>query len=927
MGWNPQVSKAVPAYRTGTGPVPDEEASLPSRGRDGPIAIGMRLLKDRSGLTDVQIAERARRLVPNQQADRLRMLNQRRIGEWLNGAVPQHWEIMHLVLRVLIKEVTRPGQTWPPAEAYLLDDSETGTWRRWYADAQKRSGSSHRATAPAPEQYRRRRRLPGAPGPLFGRHAEVAGLIRRIEEHDPGGTAAAIHAITGMPGVGKTALALHLAHLVADRYPDGAIFLDLTGYHPDLPPMAPESALRHLLLAAGVPDDRLPEELSEMRAIWQRETAGRRMLVVLDNAADSDQLRPLMPAGAGGLVLVTSRRILHGIPDARFFPLRTLADLGALELLRSAGGSAVDGNEGAARRIVTLCGGLPLALLIAGAMLNTPGYDPAALADDLEAERDSLEEVPLPERDSSLHAAVHASIILSYQRMTTDLRRQFQLCGVFPGTELSAQALAAMAGELGADDRHTQQTKRRIQLAQRALRELANRNLLMLGRTGEFGPRWQQHDLVRVSARVCQRDDPLVDREASVTRLMDAQETTLEVINRWWFGAHPSSGRTGGLLNFSDQAQTLRWVVAERANLLASVDSGLSGAGTIARYLGPLLRDIDMTAWTKGDGADAEQAPLDRYADARHCFEIQYRTAERQDASVHHVKALALRQMADLDSRVARYERAEHQYREAAEASQAGKDYYGLAMSLRGLGSIGRLTDNYPLAVDSFRQAIALLEPLSYQPDPEQMGIFQLAYTIAELADVLTKLRRFDAALKLLTRAADLQRTLKNGLGLADVYWHQGDVLRLTGQFGAARDRFNDALALNRKLERPDMVAQAQWGLAQVEKDSGNPALAAAMFAEIAALWRGWGNDLQQARMLLGQADAERLSKQWHDARTHFDCARELCLRVADREGEAEAHEGLAKVGAATGDGSAEAHREAAIALYHQIGHPKANEL
>jgi tetratricopeptide (TPR) repeat protein len=334
-----------------------------------------------------------------------------------------------------------------------------------------------------------------------------------------------------------------------------------------------------------------------------------------------------------------------------------------------------------------------------------------------------------------------------------------------------------------------------------------------------------------------------------------------------------------------------------------------------------------MTAWTKGDGADAEQAPLDRYADARHCFEIQYRTAERQDASVHHVKALALRQMADLDSRVARYERAEHQYREAAEASQAGKDYYGLAMSLRGLGSIGRLTDNYPLAVDSFRQAIALLEPLSYQPDPEQMGIFQLAYTIAELADVLTKLRRFDAALKLLTRAADLQRTLKNGLGLADVYWHQGDVLRLTGQFGAARDRFNDALALNRKLERPDMVAQAQWGLAQVEKDSGNPALAAAMFAEIAALWRGWGNDLQQARMLLGQADAERLSKQWHDARTHFDCARELCLRVADREGEAEAHEGLAKVGAATGDGSAEAHREAAIALYHQIGHPKANEL
>lgn len=903
---------------------------MPSRGHNGPIATGLRLLKERSGLTDVQIAERARKLVPNQQADRRRVLNQRRIGEWLNGAVPQHWETLHLVLRVLIKEVGRPGRTWPRTQAYLLDDSEKGLWRRWYADAHERSGPARRVGALAANQHGGHRRLPGAPTRLIGRDAEVAELMRRIEKHDPGGTAIAIHAIAGMPGVGKTALALHVAHLVADRYPDGVIFLDLTGYRPDLPPMAPESALRHLLHAAGVPDERLPEELSDMRAMWQREAAGRQMLVVLDNAVDSAQLAPLMPSAAGCLLLVTSRRILHGLPDARFFPLHTLADLAALELLRSAGGLAVDEHDGAARRIVTLCGGLPLALLIAGAMLNTPGYDPAALADDLDEERDSLEKVPLAERDSSLHAAVHASIIVSYQRMPMDLRPQFQLCGVFPGTELSAQALAAMAGDWGADDRNTQRTKRCIQLAQRALRELANRNLLMLGRTGEFGPRWRQHDLVRASARVCQRADPLVDRDSSVARLMEAQETTLEVMNRWWFSARPSSGRTGGLLNFADQAQTLRWVVVERANLLASVDSGLPGAGAIAQYLGPMLRDIDVTAEAEGEGEGegGAQAPLDRYADARHCFEIQYRTAEHRDGPVNQYKALALRQMAELDRRVARYERAQQQYREAAEISRAGKDYYGLAMSLKGLGSIGRLTDDYPLAKDSLHEAIALLEPLSYRPNPQQeIAVVQLAYTIAELADVMTKLHRFEAALALLTRAADLQQALKNDLGLAGVFWHQGDVLRLTGKFGAARDRFNAALVLNRKLERPDMAAQAQWGLAQVEKDSGDPALAAAMFAEIAALWRSWGNDLQQARMLLGQADAERLNKQWQDARTHFDRARELCVQCADLEGEAEAHEGLAKVGAAAADGSADTHREAAIALYRQIGHPKAYEL
>jgi tetratricopeptide (TPR) repeat protein len=111
---------------------------------------------------------------------------------------------------------------------------------------------------------------------------------------------------------------------------------------------------------------------------------------------------------------------------------------------------------------------------------------------------------------------------------------------------------------------------------------------------------------------------------------------------------------------------------------------------------------------------------------------------------------------------------------------------------------------------------IALLEPFSYRLNPQhEIAVAQLAYTIAKLADVMTKLHRFDAALALLARAEGLQRALKNDSGLAGVYWHQGDVLRQTGKFGAARDRFNAALALDRKLERPDMTVQARWGLAR----------------------------------------------------------------------------------------------------------------
>lgn len=901
---------------------------MPSGGRDSPIAKGLRELKEHCGLTDTQIAHRAQQLGRERHwpLHRLRVLDQRRIGEWLNGTVPREWEPLHLVLRIMINEVITLGRSYPLMNARLLDDGENGPWRRWHADARKRSGSaySHEHTG-AVEQQQRHRGLPGTPPRLFGRDDEVAELLRLIERHDPDGVAAAACVITGMPGVGKTALALQVGHLVADRYADGAIFLDLTGYHPDLPPMTPEGALRHLLLAAGVPDERIPEGLSGLRATWRRDAADRRMLIVLDNAVDSRQLEPLLPSATGCLVLATSRRSLHALPGIRPFPLRTLPDGAAVELLRSIAGPAVDRDEDATRRVVTLCGSLPLALLIAGAMLNTPGYPPTALADDLDEERRALEEVPLADRDSSLHAAVHASITVSYQQLPTHLRRQFQLCGLFPGPELSAPALAAMAGEPGADNREARITKRGIRLARQSLRELANRSLLSLTSAGEFGTRWRQHDLIRASARACQRNEPLVDCAVALTQLMSAQKTTLEIINSWWYQGRPLSTQDLGLQNFSDQAQARRWVIAERANLLASADSEMPGAGLIAQYLGPLLRDIDVTM-TGEDDASAATAPLDRYADARHCFEIQYRTAKHRDSEVDSCRAHALRQMAALDSAVARYEQARQGFRKAEQISRAAGDCYGLAMSLKALGVIGRLTDDYPLARDSLRGAITLLESFCDRPHRQRdTAAMQLADAMVELADVESHIHRFHVALMLLTRAETLARELGNDFVLARVSWQQGDVLREARDFGAARERFNAALASYRDLERPDMAASAQWGLAQVEKDSGNPVAAAAIFAELAALWRTWGNDLQQARMLLGQADAERLNKQWQDARKHFAQAHELCQRCHDREGEAEAHEGLAYIAVATGEDSADTHLSDAIALYSEIGHPKAN--
>jgi tetratricopeptide (TPR) repeat protein len=903
---------------------------LVGRGRDSPIATGLRLLHQHSGLTDTQIAERARQSARQQKwpPHRLRVLNQRRIGEWRNGkGVPHDWETLNLVLRVLIAAVTRPEHPWP-GQANLLDDSENGPWRGWHAAARRRSGSADPGVrAAALEQRRRYCRLPGAPRHLFGRRDEIAGLLRLIGQHDPDGACDAVFAIAGMPGAGKTALVLHVAHLVADRYPDGAIFLDLSGYHPDLPPMPPERALRHLLLAAGMHDKQIPAELIDLRATWQREAAGRRMLIVLDNAVDSQQLEPLLPSCPGCLFLVTSRRTLYdGLRDVRSVTLRILTDEAALDLLCSLAGPGLGQDDDAARRIVEQCGSLPLALMIAGALLRTPGYSPAALAGDLEEERHAFEEAPLADRDSSLHAGVHASIMVSYQRLPDHLRPEFQLCGLFPGPGISAPALAAMAGEPEAGDRESRITKRAVRLAGRSLRELANRNLLIPTGTGEFGARWKQHDLVRLSARVCQQDEPLVDRGASVARLMDAQANTLKIINAWWSGAPPLNTRDNVLQDFTSQAQTRRWVMAERANLLASADSGMPGAAMIAQYLGPLLRDID-TAMIVQDDENPATEPLDRYADARHCFEIQYSAAEHGGGQAGSVRAHALRQIAALESAAARYDQAGQLYRKAGQVSRAGEDYYGLAMSFKGLGAIGRLTDDYTLAQDSLGEAITFLE-LIHRSHPEQaVAAVQLADAMTELADIQSSLHKFNHALELLARAAAVHREVGNDLGLARAHWQLGDLRRLNGQFRAARECFTAALTLYRKIDRPDMAAQAQWGLAQIEKDSGDPAAAARMFAELAVLWKAWGDELQQARMLLGQADAERLSSQWEDARRHFSQARDLCKRCQDREGEAEAHMGLGEIAVATGDGPADTHFSDATALYSQIGHPRASEL
>lgn len=314
----------------------------------------------------------------------------------------------------------------------------------------------------------------------------------------PGDQAPAVVAITGKPGLGKTALAVRSAHRLASRFPDGQLYVDLQGAGPQ--PRDPAEVLARFLRDLGVAGMDLPVSLEERIGLFRDRTATRHILVVLDNAAGEEQLRPLIPGNPECGVLITSRRRLTGLDMRGLIDLDGLADADALALLSDLAPRVPAGDE-AARKIVQLCGGLPLALRIVGTKLRSrPHQTPADLAARLADERSRLDELVGGDRE------VRASFLLSYASLEPAQQRAFRLLGAMPDTGFAAWAASAALGE---DFRTTE----------RLLESLVDVNLMECGR-GEFTPtRYHFHDLIRLYAR--EKLSPS-EHAAAWSRLTDA---------------------------------------------------------------------------------------------------------------------------------------------------------------------------------------------------------------------------------------------------------------------------------------------------------------------------------------------------------------------------------------------------------------------
>ena len=343
------------------------------------------------------------------------------------------------------------------------------------------------------------RTLPRDIGGFTGRERELTGLEKSLAKVVGGGLVG-IYAIDGMAGIGKTTFAVHAAHRLAGRFPDGQFFLPLHAHTAGQSPVNPADALASLLMTAGVAVQHIPPGLEARAGKWRDHVAGKKILLLLDDVAGHEQVRPLLPGSAASLVLVTSRRRLTALEDAIVISIDTLSPDEAWALLvRLADRADLELDEAAGREITRLCGFLPLAIgMLARRLRHHPARTAADLAAELAAARDRLAVM----RAENLSVA--AAFDLSYQDLTADQQRLFRRLGLTLGPDIDAYAAAAL------DDTS-------LEDARRQLDEFYDHHLLTEPAPG----RYLQHDLLREYARALAAADQPIQARAAVERLIN----------------------------------------------------------------------------------------------------------------------------------------------------------------------------------------------------------------------------------------------------------------------------------------------------------------------------------------------------------------------------------------------------------------------
>ncbi|HEV2784568.1 MAG TPA: tetratricopeptide repeat protein [Actinophytocola sp.] len=776
------------------------------------------------------------------------------------------------------------------------------------------------------------RQLPAHTSRFAGRAAELDQLTTFLDEstHDRGGTVV-ITAIDGTAGVGKTALALHWAHRVAERFPDGQLYVNLRGFDPTNTPVSSAEALRGFLHALGVPSEGIPTTLDAQAGLYRSLAADRRLLVVLDNARDAEQVRSLLPASPACLVVVTSRNQLADLSvreGARTLTLDLLTPREARALLtRHLGHDRVRAEPDAVTELIEHCSRLPLALAIVAARANThPGLSLRVLAKELSDVPTRLAGLDTGEATTSMRAVFS----WSYNHLSAPAARMFRLFGLHPGPDIALPAAARLAD---------------LDLAQarEALGELIRARLL----TQYVPGRYTCHDLLRAYAvSLAATYDPQDDQGRALVRVFNHYlHTTAAALHI----LHPHDEHSPHIAasatttsSVTDLTTAEAWFDIERANLTTTIAH--SAAYGWHAYVHRLANMLLVRYAELGDAypgriyAHALQAAQYTGDQATEAFALTYIGINQwvqgcyQQATDHLRQAiviardtgncvgevLALNYLGLVQWRQGQYPAATENYRRALTISRDNDIRVGEATALNHLGLIHWQQCQYERATERFQHAVAIARAIGFQ-----LGE---AFALNNVGAVHCGQGRYGLATEHHQQALTIAREIIDRNIEAVALNNVGVVHCRQGRYGQATEHHQQALTICREIgfRLGEALARDDLGVALCRQ--GRYGQATEHHEQAIAICHEINDRASEPRMLNHLAEANQADGHLDQARTHHTAALTLATELGDLYEQARAYHGLARHHHATGNHTqTRRYLLQALALYADLDVPDAD--
>ncbi|QKW38408.1 tetratricopeptide repeat protein [Actinomadura sp. NAK00032] len=775
---------------------------------------------------------------------------------------------------------------------------------------------------------RRPHTLPHDARVFVGREDELRQLMDMVPmaAGPPAGSAVTVIALDGMAGVGKSMLAVHLAHRLAAHFPDGQMFLPLHAHDARQKPVDPADALDTLLRMINVPVTRVPRALDERAALWRSELAGSRAILVLDDAAGHDQVRPLLPASAGCLVIVTSRRRLTGLHDAWPLSLETLPVRDAMVLFTGIAGAGRAETDADVAAVVECCGRLPLAVSMAASRLrHRRTWDTGDLLARLSSDDRRLDELRDEDRE------ITTVFEVSYRGLPPQLRDAFRAFGLHPGPDLTADAgAAALACP--------------VREAERILEELLDRHLITEPARG----RYRFHDLVQDYARRVSREtDTDEERRRTVHRILDfylaAADHANHLLSPHRTGDTEPDGPQQHSPPLENEADAAEWFAAEHACLMnaAAEADRIGSAEHVARFSRVLAGHLesrgrwDAAARLHTKAVEALQGLDDHPRTARALVDlshIRFRVGDYDTAMEDAEKALDIyRSIGDRSGEAhilgrislihwhqSRFPEALTCCREAVEIHRSLGDRRGEAENLDRTAIVLEFTGDYREAERLRLEALAILDEI------DAPGLRTMA--LNNMGDLMIRRGDVDRAAEYYAQIAGLPELSRQHEAI--VLINAAHVHRRTGAYETALANYRAALAIAMELGDRRTQVDTLIGIGATFHNTGRYGESIIHHERALAISRSINERYEETVALRHLGEALTTSGRYRTAVEHLRQAYALSAEIGVPDEQAKA---LASLGAALlhVQGSEAARRpwEEALRLFTTLNLPEAQDL